>query len=103
MAKPPPFIKLFGITIMIREAEDHELMGEKTAECYPSAALIIYDEACDDEELRDTILHEIIHLIDFKTTGDYNLKEREVCRIAAGITHLLRDNPHFAGWMVDDE
>jgi hypothetical protein len=101
MSAPPPFIKLFGITYTIREEE--ELSEKESAKCYPHAALIVYDPNCNDEELRDTILHEILHIIDFKMTGDYSVKDKVICRFAAGITHVLRDNAHFAEWMVDDE
>jgi hypothetical protein len=104
MSAPPPFIKLFGITYTIREKEwDQELPEDEVAKCYPNAALIIYDQAADEGELRDTILHEILHIIDFKMNGKFKVKESVICQFAAGVTHALRDNSHFADWMVDDD
>jgi hypothetical protein len=103
MSAPPPFIKLFGITYTIREAQGCELSEGMAAGCYPTSALIIYDPDCDDEELRDTILHEILHIIDFKMNGKFKVKDSVICQFAAGVTHALRDNKHLAEWMVDDE
>lgn len=44
--------------------------------------------------LRDTLLHEIVHAIDFQL--HLGLKERQVHCVATGITAVLLDNPEFA-------
>lgn len=44
--------------------------------------------------LRDTLLHEIVHALDYQL--HLGLKERQVHCIAMGIVAVLLDNPEFA-------
>jgi hypothetical protein len=98
----PPFVRLLGVDICIREAQDWELDVDDTAKCFPHAALIIYDPGTDEQELRDTVLHEIIHMIDFKMNGDYTIKDKSVCQLAAVLYPFLKDNCHFTDWIVSE-
>ena len=50
------------------------------------------------DALRDTLLHECVHAIDYAMkTG---LEERQVSTLATGIYALLKDNPDFAAFLT---
>ena len=100
----PPFVQVLGCILTVREAVDDELDSETAAAMlYPHQALIVYDPNLDEEEMRDAILHEIIHYIDFKITGRYELNERQVCRLAACLTATLRTNQELTAWLGELE
>ena len=99
----PPFVRILGVDVCIREALEHELDGDDTAKCFPNAALIVYDPQTDYQELRDTIMHEVLHLIDFKLNGKYTIKHSQICSLAAVLPVVLHDNEAFTRWVSSNE
>ena len=95
----PPFVRVLGVDVCIREAAETELDGDDVGRCFTNAALVIYDPRTDYQELRDTVLHELIHFIDHKLNGKQRLKEDQVCQLAAVLVPMLQDNLEFAKWL----
>ena len=54
-------------------------------------------------QLADTILHELLHAI-YATFSlkDDDEEERIVSALATGLVGVLRDNPDFARWLIDE-
>jgi len=52
------------------------------------------------DQLRDTLLHECLHVLDYGLALD--LKEEQVHSLACGIYALLKDNPQFAKWLLEE-
>lgn len=52
-------------------------------------------------QLRDTVLHEVIHAVDFSMY--LGLEERQVHALAAGLLGVLRDNPEFTALLLQPE
>lgn len=52
-------------------------------------------------QLRDTVLHEIIHAVDFSM--HLGLEERQVHALAAGLLGVLRDNPQITAFLVQED
>jgi len=48
---------------------------------------------------RSSILHELIHAIEFSNTGNKNFSESQVETLANGIYSLIRDNKKFINWV----
>lgn len=60
--------------------------------------VIEYDPAQKLDQVKDTLLHEITHVLDY----DFQLEltERQVHCIATGVMSVLKDNPNFAKWLI---
>lgn len=50
-------------------------------------------------ELKDTLLHEFLHVIDHLM--EVELDERQVTIIAHGLTCIFQDNPEFAKYITE--
>ena len=50
-----------------------------------------------DIELVDTVLHEMIHAMDY--VYSIKLKEQQVHDLARALTHLIEYNPHIPYWI----
>lgn len=74
---------------------DNKAMGEVSDD----RVLIKYWVGQAEETLKDTILHEAIHALDYN--AQIGLKERQVHVLAGMILHLLRANPKFAQWLLE--
>ena len=48
---------------------------------------------------RQSVLHELIHAIEFSNTGNKNFTESQVETLANGIYSLIRDNKEFIKWV----
>ena len=51
--------------------------------------------------LRDTVLHELLHAIDFTVCAD--MKEHQIHTMAGGLLAVMLDNPHWVAWMMERE
>ena len=61
---------------------------------------IIYTDDQGAASLRDTILHEVLHAVDWTIKSD--LKETQVAAIASGLYAVFKDNPEFVEWLMKD-
>lgn len=66
--------------------------------CYNVRQLIKVEKGQAPEAERDTVLHEVIHAIDYAM--QCGLKEKQVHRLAGGLIQVLRENPAFAAYLV---
>lgn len=58
--------------------------------CHLAESKIYINEVLSEDEYNDTILHEIIHAIDF--AGRLNLKEKQVHSLSTLLYSVLTDN-----------
>lgn len=91
----PRNIRVFG--------KNHEIiysdtMTELGLTDYHSCRVIIKEGQLPVEEA-DTVLHEIIHVIDY--TMDLEMTEHQVRSIATGLIGVFQDNPLFAQWICE--
>lgn len=52
-------------------------------------------------QLKDTVLHELIHAIDYSV--ELGLKEKQVHVLAASLCDLFWSNPNLSNWIVNRE
>ena len=60
--------------------------------------IIQYDSKAKLDVIKDTLLHEIIHVVDFDCQSE--MTERQVHCLATGLYSVLKDNPEFARWLI---
>lgn len=65
--------------------------SEKTGEIH-------YDAVQDKDQLKDTILHEVLHGVDF--AGQIGLKEKQVAAFATLLLAVFRENPELVKWLL---
>lgn len=51
------------------------------------------------DQARDTLLHEVIHAIDY--TNSLEMNEHQVRTLATGLRAVFTTNPKFATWVVE--
>lgn len=66
---------------------------------HPNLLMVIQEDQLPIEEA-DTLLHEVIHGIEY--TMDLKLSEHQIRALATGLLGVLRDNPVFAKYIVED-
>lgn len=72
-------------------------------ECHSDKSLIEYSQNQNKNELVNTILHEILHAINYIFDIEYkNSKEEEIIvrKLANGLQTVLCDNKDFVEWMI---
>lgn len=62
---------------------------------------IVFRSAMSADEIRETVLHEVIHAI--ADCLHIKIKEHAVHAMSAGIYQVLRDNPQFAKMYVETD
>ncbi len=66
--------------------------------CHDSDCEIDISLAQDEQQIRDTLLHEAMHAIDYAMQA--GMSEHQVHTMSSGLIALLRDNPKFAAWLL---
>lgn len=70
--------------------------------CEKATHTIKYFRGYNDNHLRNTVLHEVLHAIwDAHGLSDEEPEETVVSSLANGLQAVLRDNPEFAVWFVN--
>lgn len=91
-------LRIIGKTYTIRFVDKVECAGDLKDElmglCRDGAQDIQVSIHQPRDALKDTVLHEILHAIDYQM--QLGLKERQVHGLAAGIVAVFNDNPDFA-------
>jgi hypothetical protein len=95
-------VRMLGIDILVREAIGTELPPEEAGVCRIADGLILYDSAMHRTEIRETILHELIHYFDIKLNGNDSLEEEQVSMISNMLFTLFRDNRHLVETLFYD-
>lgn len=76
----------------------------RLGECDHRALTILVDPVQADTQVRDTVLHEVLHacmsLIGASEDVSEQVEERLVLRLAPVLLHLLRSNPRLLEWLL---
>lgn len=99
MAAPVSF-KVNGRTISLSFKAPEKMPG--TAGMFNSQkSSIVIAKGQDQQELQDTVLHELFHALLHTQGREYGGEEEElyVRALATGTIGLLRDNPELVSWL----
>lgn len=91
----PDAIKIIGKTYKVEPVPE---MDDDCGACYDSKQLIKISEDLPQELSQDTLLHEVMHAIDFQMHT--NMKERQISAMAAGLTAVFKENPDFVKYIL---
>lgn len=92
-------VRVFGKTYSISKLSDSVGDNEFGQANYLTQT-IAYNPRLGHDEVRDTLLHEILHCVDHAIQT--NLSESQVHALASGVYALIKDNPQFFEWVVSD-
>lgn len=98
---PPSTLKVNGRVVSIKyRASKH--MPDLAGQFHPDRNLIDINKSQDKQELQDTVLHETLHAILHTQGREYGgeVEELYVRAIATGLSGVLRDNPEFTQWLI---
>lgn len=104
----PKKAKVGPHTYTLRAVENLESLTDQTGGVTFSEAVIVYDPAQAHTQLRDTLLHELLHCVIFETPLRKELKDSEeeeklVWTLSPRILALLRDNPQLVAFLTEKE
>jgi hypothetical protein len=92
-------VRVLGKTYKIQPLPDHAPDGEFGA-CNYAFQLIEYNSKLGTDELKDTILHEMVHCLDHGM--QLKMSEEQVHAISTGFYSLIKDNKEFFEWVISD-
>ena len=92
-APMPEIIRVLGKDYEVKVFEDFEHCGE----CDDIRQTIKIQAHMPMSLEQDTLLHEIIHALDFNMKTQ--MKERQVSALASGLIAVFRDNPGFVSYL----
>ncbi len=73
--------------------------GQALGTCDVEHCLIKICSTQHPQQMRDTLLHELIHSLD--ETLSLDLTEQQVHALAGGLYGLFKDNPKLIQWIID--
>lgn len=91
-------IKVHGKNFSVTPFKDDLSKGEACGFTNVKLNVIQFDPNTGVDALKETLLHELIHVVDFD--AQLEMTERQVHACAAGIYSILKDNPLFAKWVI---
>lgn len=86
-----------------RDYKIRRLPIEDSGECDYNKAVITASSHLDPFDLRDAVLHEVMHAVLYQQ-GRENagpVEELYVRALATGIVGVFQDNPQFAAWLAE--
>lgn len=86
-------LKIIGKTYsfqVVDKVDEEDSLGE----CHDVLQRILVRSGQKPDQLMDTILHEVVHAIDYQM--HLGMTERQVHAVAAGLTAVFLDNPKFS-------
>lgn len=100
--KPPKRLRVLGNRwdVVVKRLSKGKRTN-KFGTCDTHNGLIVLDPRQGKGQMRDTLLHEVLHTIE--QGWKLQLRENEVCRIAAGILSFMRDNPQAVKFLMEKE
>ena len=95
-------IKILGKVVDVRDAREGELEMYDCIGCALfNESTIIMDQRLSDEEYRETLLHEIMHFCDVKTSANGDrLTESQNTRMSAVLFDALDRNKKLARFIL---
>lgn len=107
-ALPPSEVTIHPHTIRIdtsEDARDHCIADSSRGLSYPDRNLIELDTTLDESNLRETTLHELLHMVfrnaGVHTTVDPELEEQIIAAITPRLLDMLQSNPDLVGYLID--
>lgn len=91
--KPPTSIKVLGKRYSIRVVKNCKHLGTSNSQ---NAELEVLEDQ-DWQQKRDTVLHEIVHAIDYSMA--MGLKERQVHALGCALYQLITENKPLIQWL----
>ena len=99
--KPPiQGVRIVGKDYTLIPAGEGQLYPVKLGAHVSDRQEIVYSLEQHADQLRDTILHECLHGIDYAMQT--RLKERQIHALATGLYAFLSENPHLVRWIIGD-
>ena len=86
---------------MVRYVPPSPLLHANLGECCNKTQTISVATDQTPIEAADTLLHEVVHAIDWIVGLD--LTEHQVRHLSATLLGVLQDNPEFAEWLIMDK
>lgn len=99
---PPGTIRIIGkyYTVTVDTINSDLVSNNQLGQARNAQCKLLLDSNQDQQQMRDTLLHEVIHAIDYSL--NLRMKERQVHALAAGLLATLRENPDFVRWLLVD-
>jgi len=94
----PTEVKIVGKTYKIEWLEHLANQGE-TFHAIQTIKIEITDKA--KEQMQDTVLHEVMHGIDYAMQA--KLSERQVTVMATGLLAVLKENPNLMRYLLESQ
>ena len=99
--RPPSKVRVAGMEFSIAGYPASE-MGGNVGLCELGPQRISYARGQTPHQLRDTLVHEVMHAIRYSQGCLYEGPEEErwVRSLATGLVGVLADNPKFSRWLI---
>ncbi len=96
----PSSVRVLGMdmAVVVRTGDDAH-MDDKFGYCDNLRMRIVLSENNTPSQMRETCLHEVVHAVEWAVKAD--MEEDEVGRMARGLFAVLRDNPSFVKWIME--
>lgn len=92
----PDSVRVLGKTYLVVPVEEGPLNpAVNLGQCLNADQVLYISTAQGDEQMLDTLLHELLHALEYAFALD--LEERTVHSLATGLFALFRDNPALLG------
>lgn len=98
--KMPKQVKVLGKTFKVVPLKEDEHEDADGIMIIDEQLICVRDKPAQ-EYMADTLLHETIHAID--ETLFLKMTERQVSNIASVLLQVLKDNPEFTSWILQNE
>lgn len=102
LAKPRDlgFLRVLGKRYVVETAEPGPFDEDTFGVCFRERCWISLREGMDVDVYREVLLHEVLHALEHIL--DLDVKEATIVGLASGLLAVLRDNPKFAAWLVEE-
>ena len=100
----PTKVRIFGIDWAVVEDKRSAEHGRFYGKTVHGPAQILLEPEMSEGRRRQTVCHEIIHVISNELLDNTaELKEAQVRALGAGWYQVLRDNPGLVAWLMESE
>lgn len=99
--KIPKVIKAVGRSYQVHVEESKDFTGELNGEVNVDKQVIRIASGQGFEGERETLLHEVIHIVEKLFAVD--LEEEQVKVLSNALFNVLRDNPKFVSYLLEEQ
>lgn len=92
----PKRVKVCGKTYKIEQVKHLEDCGN----LFPTECKALIGIDMDPQQIRDTVLHELVHAIEYET--HLNMEERQVHALSTAMLDMLRNNKHLVKFLTEN-